>query len=62
MSNEEITEEIYYYAHANGFVDELNQRVNKLRHTEPNKTLHDRVYNAYTRIIEKKNLTGIIVK
>jgi hypothetical protein len=62
MSNEEITEEIYHYAHSNGFINQLNDEVKKLRSFEPSISEHDRVHKAYHEIIDKMNLPGVAVE
>jgi hypothetical protein len=49
MTNEEITEEIYYEAHANGFIKELRAKVDEFKvsvhyHKLPH---HEMVHKAY---------------
>ena len=49
MTNEEITEEIYYEAHANGFIDELRQKMDELKRSVEYHKLphHEMVHKAY---------------
>jgi hypothetical protein len=53
MTNEEIVEEIYYEAHTEGFISELNNLIRELAFTHPKLTHHERVEKAYHQI--KKN-------
>lgn len=53
MTNEEFTEEIYYDAHKNGFIDELRDEIDRLKmsihhHKLPN---HELVHKAYYNIM-----------
>lgn len=53
MTNEEFTEEIYYEAHLNGFIDELRVEINRLKtnlntHKLPT---HELVHKAYHNVV-----------
>ena len=56
MTNEEITEEIYYEAHKHGFIDQLHDAMEILRMTHPKLTRYEMVYTAYYDIIKKMGL------
>lgn len=49
MTNEEITEEIYHEAHANGFIEELRQKIDEFKVCVHNHKLphHEMVHKAY---------------
>ena len=53
MTNEELIEELYHKAHANGFFHELHEKVNELTQKNKYKCKHDLVRTAYNEI---KNL------
>jgi len=49
MTNEEFTEEIYYEAHANGFINELRNKIDELKRSIDTHKLpyNEIVYKAY---------------
>jgi hypothetical protein len=50
MTNEELIEEIYYEAHTEGFIGELNDLIREFGFTHPKLTHHERVEKAYNQI------------
>jgi hypothetical protein len=52
MTNEEHVEEIYYEAHANGFIDSLRDKVNHIIKTVEKISHADAVFMAYDKIIK----------
>jgi hypothetical protein len=56
MTNEEITEEIYYEAHTNGFIDELRAKVDEFKVSVHYHRLthHEMVHKAYHTVKPKE--------
>lgn len=52
MTNEEYTEEIYYEAHSQGFIEELRAEIDRLKKSIHHYKLphHDLVHKAYYSI------------
>lgn len=53
MTNEEFTEEIYYEAHSQGFIEELREEIDKMRNSIHHYKLphHELVHQAYYNIV-----------
>ena len=62
MTNEEIVEEIYHEAYSLGFIDELRQKIESMRHSiENHKLSHsDLVYKAYYMLKEEEKLNSTL--
>ena len=63
MTNEEFTEEIYYEAHANGFIDELRAEIDRLKNNVKYYKLpyHDLVHKAYYYVRDTNENNGVFI-